>query len=161
MYGKQNAENRPGGKLLRAAAITLGRRPGSYFLTHPKCVWSVFPRWARLQIESVKRRMEECLSRHGLPGKQRTAEPSEHTEDQAFFDGGDMHVHDTLVMFQFLPPLDCFNLLFFQPKGQILQLIEDSEQVFARRSSICALELGAQFLRLLPENSIWTDQIAV
>ena len=104
--------------------------------------------------------MEERLPSPGLPSKQR-AEPPKQPEDKAFFDGGDMHIHDALVMFQLLPPLDSFDLLFFQPEGQVLQLIENSEKVLARRSGICALELGAQFMRLLPENSIWTTQIAV
>jgi hypothetical protein len=72
-----------------------------------------------------------------------------------------MHVHDALVMFQPLPPLDGRSLLFLQPESQILQLFEDGQQVFPRRSGIRALELGAQFVRLLPEDSVWTVQIAV
>jgi hypothetical protein len=105
--------------------------------------------------------MEQRLPSLGLPGKQRGAEPAKQPEDKALFDGGDMHVHDALVMFQLLPPLDSLNALFLQPEDQILQMIEDRQQFFARRSGTRALELGAQLMRLLPENAIGTVQIAV
>src|ERR1017187_1157217 len=161
MHGEQNAKNRPIGKLVHAATIPFGRWRGSNFLVHPKRIRGVFPGGAQLQIESVKRRMEQRVPSLGLPGKQPGTEPSQQTEDEALFDSGHVHIHDALVMFQLLPPLDSLNSLFFQPEDQVFQMIEDSRQSLARRSGVRALELGAQLVRLLPENSIWTAQIAV
>jgi len=65
--------------------------------------------------------MKERLPGFGFPCKQRAAEPAKQPEDEALFDGGNMHVHDTQVMFLFPAPLERLTSLFFHLEEQIFQ----------------------------------------